>query len=164
MARRPSEPAGFMTLLEHIAADQIDLALNAADKTGAITALVDRLSRLGRITQRDAVLRAVLDREAQRSTGLGRGFALPHAKTDAVRQLLIAFGRPTRPLSFDAPDGQPVDLIALLLSPVASTAEHISALAQLNRLALNAGLRERLARAATANEFYQLLREVPASR
>ncbi len=153
-----------MNLAEHISAAHIRIPLESDNKTAAITELVDLLDHHQQITQRDAVLKAVLDREAQRSTGLGKGFALPHAKSPDITRPVIAFGRPRRPIPFDSSDGQPVDLIALLLSPVSATADHITALAQLNRLALNARLREQLAQASTAEEFHHLIRESIAAR
>jgi mannitol/fructose-specific phosphotransferase system IIA component (Ntr-type) len=153
-----------MNLAEHISVDHIKIPLESGDKVGAITELVDLLNGQGRISQRDVVLKAVLDREGQRSTGLGKGFALPHAKSEAIDRLLIAFGRPKAPIPFESSDNQPVDLIALLLSPVSATVEHITALAQLNRLALNTKLREQLAQVPTAGEFLHLICESTSSR
>ncbi|HVP12594.1 MAG TPA: PTS sugar transporter subunit IIA [Phycisphaerae bacterium] len=148
-----------MKLTDHLTAALIKVPLSAADKTQAITELVDLLTAQGCTRARDRLLAAVLQREAQRSTGIGRGFAIPHAKCDAVDRLVIAFGRAPRPLDFDAFDGQSVTLIALLASPPNATSVHIQALARLSRLVTTGTVMDALLAAKTADEFYTIVAE-----
>lgn len=146
-----------MKLTNYFPRNLLKIPLEAKDKTEAITMLVDLLVEMEVTPKRDQVLRAVLEREAQRTTGIGRGFAIPHAKCDAVSKLVIAFGRPTEPIDFAAVDGQPVRLIALLVSPSQETSTHIQALARLSRLVTNDEVLARLLSAEDAASFYQII-------
>ena len=146
-----------MKLTEHMSADMIKAPLDSTDKTAAITELVDVIVASQPGVNRDALLSAVLERESQRSTGIGKGFAIPHAKTDAVGKLLIALGRCAAPIEFQAVDGKPVDLIALLASPVQATSLHIQSLAKLTRLVNNPQTIDRLKSAESAEALYQVI-------
>lgn len=146
-----------MKLTDHLPIELVKVPLDATDKTQAITLLVDLLAKEGLTDKRDQLLEAVLEREAQRTTGIGRGFAIPHAKCDAVKKLVIAFGRPTQPIDFAAIDGQPVGLIALLVSPTSETSTHIKALATLSRLVTNDKILTGLLQAEHADAFYDII-------
>jgi mannitol/fructose-specific phosphotransferase system IIA component (Ntr-type) len=146
-----------MKLTDHLPPQLVKVPLLAKDKTAAITELVDLMISHGVSDDREQLLAAVLERESQRTTGIGRGFAIPHAKTDAVGRLVIALGRPAAPLDFGAIDGQPVRLIALLASPTKATSIHIQALAKLSRLVTNAAVMESLLSAASADRLHQII-------
>ncbi|HUN79916.1 MAG TPA: PTS sugar transporter subunit IIA [Phycisphaerae bacterium] len=146
-----------MKLTEHLTPSLVKVPLNASDKVQAITELVDLMVANGVSRDREPLLAAVLERESQRTTGIGRGFAIPHAKTDSVHQLVIAFGRTAKPLDFGAIDGAPVQLIALLASPSKDTSKHIQALARLSRLAITPAIRDGLLAAKTADAAYQII-------
>ena len=132
--------------------------LQATDKTGAITELVDMLDENGVIRDRDAVLRAVLDREASRSTGIGHGLAVPHGKSAACPRLAMAVGKPAKPIDFQSNDGQSVNFIVLLASPPGQTGPHIQALARISRLMLAEHFRRAIAQANTADELFEVIR------
>lgn len=146
-----------MKLTDHLPKALIKVPLQATDKTQAITQLVDLVAEHGYTEKRDLLLQAVLEREAQRTTGIGRGFAIPHAKCDAVQKIVIAFGRPAEPINFAAIDGQPVSLIALLVSPINATSTHIGALTSLSRLVSNGRALQGLLSAANADEVYEII-------
>ncbi len=148
-----------MKLTDYLPRSLVLVPLQATTKEQAITILVDLLAAQGFTDKRDVVLRAVLDREAQRTTGIGRGFAIPHAKCDAVGKLVVAFGRPTEPIDFAAIDGRPVKLVALLVSPTHETSTHIQALAKLSRLVTNDRVLAGLLAAADADAFYRIITE-----
>ncbi len=152
-----------MKLTDHLPKELVKIPLDAADKTQAITHLVDLLAEQGLTNERDLILEAVLEREAQRTTGIGRGFAIPHAKCDAVKKLVIAFGRPTEPIDFAAIDGQPVGLIALLVSPTTETSTHIKALTTLSRLVTHAKILTGLLNAEHTDAFYDIIVESTAA-
>ncbi|MBN1513181.1 MAG: PTS sugar transporter subunit IIA, partial [Phycisphaerae bacterium] len=103
-----------MKLTEILTKDCIRVPLEATDKTNAITELVDLLADKGRISQRDVVLQAVLDREATRSTAVGHGLAVPHGKCAGSPRLVMAVGKPAQPIDFGGKDGEPVNLIVLV--------------------------------------------------
>jgi fructose-specific phosphotransferase system IIA component len=148
-----------MKLTDHLSLPLVQVPLKARDKERAITKLVDLVAEHSQLKERDGLLEAVLEREAQRTTGIGRGFAIPHAKCSAVDQLIIAFGRTENPIDFSAVDGRPVTLIALLASPTNATSAHIQALARLSRLVTNASVMEGLLAAQTSEAFYKIIEE-----
>ena len=143
-----------MKLTEYLLPSLVKVPLDSTDKTGAITEVVDLVAAQHLTTSRDTLLKAVLEREAQRSTGVGKGFAIPHAKTDAVSRLVVAMGRTRIPIPFGAIDCQPVELIALLASPTNATSLHIQTLARLSKLVTNGAALARLLAARTPEEFY----------
>jgi len=132
----------------------IDLDLRAADKFEAIGRLAERMEVHGVLADRTAYLAAVKAREAQTSTGVGMGVAIPHGKTDAVRRPAVALGR-TMDLSWD---GEPVQLIFLLAVPANGAAtDHLEILAALAQLLLEDGFRRSLLEAATAQDALQTI-------
>lgn len=148
-----------MKLTEHLTPNLVKIPLVATDKTAAITELIDLIDAAGLLSAREPLLQSVLTRENQRSTGIGRGFAIPHAKSDSVDKLVVALGRTAQPIEFKAIDGKPVSLIALLASPISATSMHIQALAKLSRLVTNASVLDKILTAPTAAELYQVITE-----
>ena len=148
-----------MKLTEYLPPSLVRVPLRATDKSQAITELVDLLAEQGFTDGRDQLLDAVLEREAQRTTGIGRGFAIPHAKCDAVDRLAVAFGRAAEPIDFGAIDGQPVSLVALLASPTNATSLHIQALARLSRMVTNEAILDALLSAEDAAALHRVIAE-----
>lgn len=107
----------------------------------------------------DEVLRAVQDRESVLSTGIGNGVAIPHGKSAAVPELRMAAGLTRESVDFDALDGQPVKLFFLLVGPESAAGAHIKALSRISRLVRKDSVRDRLMQAASAQEFFDVLRE-----
>ncbi|HNQ24977.1 MAG TPA: PTS sugar transporter subunit IIA [Phycisphaerae bacterium] len=134
----------------------IRVPLHATTKVAAITELVDLLNANGRLTDRDVVLQAVLQREATRSTGIGQGLAVPHGKCAGCAALTMAVGKPPRPLDFGSSDGRPCELVVLLVSPVDEMGPHIQALARVSRLWLTESFRNEVADAWTAEALYEV--------
>jgi fructose-specific phosphotransferase system IIA component len=148
-----------MRLTDHLPLSLVKVPLDSRDKAGAIAELVDLLAENGITRDRDSLLAAVMERERARTTGIGRGFAIPHAKCDCVSQLVIALGRAPQPIDFAAIDGQPVQLIALLASPTRATSAHIQALAKLSRLVTNATVWQEILGATTAADLHRIISE-----
>ncbi len=117
-----------------LAPDRAAVGVKAADKREAIAALVDLLAAAGKAPDRDALLAAVLEREALAPTGLGDDCAIPHAQTDAVSETSVAVVRLAEPVGFDAPDGSPARLVVLLAGPKDTAADHLRLLSKLPRL------------------------------
>lgn len=138
--------------------DLVKAPLAAADKTAAITELVDLLASKQWTGDRDRLLADVLAREAQRTTGVGRGLAIPHAKTDACKKLVVAFGRTAQPIDFQAIDRQPVRLVVLLAGPPDQTGPHIQILARLSRMVTNDAVLKELLEAPTAADVYEIIK------
>lgn len=96
---------------------------------------------------RSTVYDALFAREKMGSTGLGLGIAIPHGRIKGLKQALGAFMRLTAPVQFDAPDGQPVGLIFVLLVPEAATEHHLQMLSELAQMFSDKAFREQLAAA-----------------
>ena len=147
-----------MKLTDILTRECVCVPLKASEKTEAITELADILAEHKRITDRDPVLQAVLERERAASTGIGQGLAVPHGKSAGCTELVMAVGKPATPMDFDSKDGKPVEIVALLASPPDKTGPHIQALAQIARLMLLDRFRAELAQAQTADELYEIIR------
>jgi fructose-specific phosphotransferase system IIA component len=131
--------------------------LKSRDKQSAIAELIDLLDANKLLLDRNAALQAVLEREQIRSTGIGTRVAIPHGKCKAVNELVMALGIAHSPIDFDSIDGKPVTIIILLVSPLDKTGPHIQALATISRLMLDEQFKDRLEKAASAEEAYELL-------
>jgi len=149
-------------LADLLTIDRIRIPLEGASKEDLLRELVAVLAESDGISDRDVVLQAVRDREAILSTGIGHGVAIPHGKSAAVPELRMAAGRTSAPVDFDALDGQPVQLVFLLVGPESAAGPHIKALSRISRLVRREDVRERLVRAGSAREFLDALREAEA--
>lgn len=152
-----------MNLARCLKADHVRLDLDAADRAGVLAALLGSLAEAGAFSlDRTAeLLGLLLDRESQASTGLENGVALPHARTDAVDRIQIAFGRSEHGVDFRAPDGQPARLIFLVLAPPQDAGEYLRALARIAAVVKSKEARRRLLRIRTAAEACQLFDATP---
>jgi len=146
-----------MKLSEILRPECVKVPLAAADKLGAIRELVSLLGQAGLVSDAETVLHSVLEREQMRSTGIGRGLAVPHGKSAACKALVMALGKPASPIDFGSRDERPVDVIVLLASPPDQTGPHIQALARVSRLMLNEAFRCELAQAEDGQSAYRAI-------
>ena len=146
-----------MILTQILKPDCIKAPPAGQDKESVITELVDLLDKSGQLIDRDSVLQAVLAREQARSTGIGSGVAIPHGKCTGISELTMAIGIIKDGLEFDSIDEKPVTIVVLLASPSDRTGPHIQALARISRLMLDAGFKDKLENAASAEEVYELI-------
>ena len=137
----------------------IKVPLEGKNKEAVITELVDLLNEARQLTDRDAVLEAVLTREQTRSTGIGAGIAIPHGKCKGVKDLVMAIGIANEPIDFASIDGKPIKVVVLLASPQDRTGPHIQALARISRLMLDEKFKEKLEIAKSAEEVYNYVSE-----
>ncbi|HSV99645.1 MAG TPA: PTS sugar transporter subunit IIA [Sedimentisphaerales bacterium] len=145
-----------MILARALSPSCVKVPLEATDKNGIITELVDSLHENGFLPDRDKTLGEIFDREHIRSTGVGRGIAIPHGRSASVHDLVLAVGVPRAPVEFDSVDGNPVSIVVLLVSPARQTGAHIQAMATISRMMLDLEFREALERASSAQAVYEL--------
>ena len=107
------------------------------------------------------IVTALQAREELGSTGLGNGFALPHARIEGIDRLFGMFTRLNRPIHFDSIDGNPVDLVFLLLIPPAAGSKHLAALASISRYLRDKEFAARLRKAPSAAALCSLLCDRP---
>ncbi|MDX9785088.1 MAG: PTS sugar transporter subunit IIA [Spirochaetia bacterium] len=147
-----------MSLIELIDKRTVKVPLEAADKQGVLRELVDLLaSATDKVSDPEALYRAVLDREALGSTGLSEGIAVPHGKTNAVKNVCLAIGVAPEGIGFDAADGKPSRLFFLIAASADKAGPHIAALADIARLARSGALINALVRARDASELIAIL-------
>ncbi len=144
-----------MRLRDILKPEWVKAPLAAGTKSAAIEELVGVLFGQGEAAEE--LKKAVLGREALRTTGIGQGVGIPHAKSRYVSNLVMAVGKPAEPIPFDSVDGRPVELIFLVVSPEDQTGAHVRALAVICRLLAEDEFRASLKRAKTAEQLYQLL-------
>ena len=140
-----------MRLSDLLPPAQIRIGLRARSKRDAIAELADLLP-LPAEGDRAAVVRAVLEREALMSTGIGRGVAVPHGKSPGVPRLMAAMATCPGGIAFDAVDGEPCRILLLLVSHPDDSGPHIRALAQVARVLNQEKAKRGLAEARTAEE------------
>ncbi len=146
-----------MKLTDILGPGCVKVPLAATTKEAAIGELIDLLDADELLTDRDQMLRAVLDREATRTTGIGHGLAVPHGKAHACNRLVMAVGKPAEPIDFQSIDKQPVKVIVLLASPPDQTGPHIQALARISRLMTMENFRNAIFRASSSAELYGII-------
>ena len=146
-----------MNLTQVLQSRCVRVPLQGKDKSSAIAELVGILDANKMLLNKDVALQAVLAREQTKSTGIGSGIAIPHGKCTAVKELVIAMGIAPQAIDFNSVDNKPVSIIILLISPVDQTGPHIQALAKISRLLLDETLRNKLTRAGSAEEVFELL-------
>ncbi len=106
---------------------------------------------------RSLVFDSLFARERLGSTALGQGVAIPHGRIKGLKEALGAFLRPAQPVPFDAPDGNPVGLVFVLLVPEKATEKHLQILSELAQMFSDKALRESLGRAPDAQALHELI-------
>ena len=137
--------------------DNIFLNLRASDKQGLITELVDRLFQNGRIPNRKAALKAILERERKASTGMENGIAIPHGKSSSVQDLITALGIKKEGIDFESADGRPSRIFVMTLCPDNRAGPHLQFLGEMSQLLDNADIRRRMLEAASVDEVLNVL-------
>jgi len=136
---------------------------SADSKRQALAAAADAAAK-GLPFKASFILDALIEREAQGSTGIGRGVAIPHARLPGLERMHAVFVRLDKPVAFDAVDDRPVDMLFALFAPEGAETQHLRALARISRLFRQSGLREQLRQARTPDALYAILsREAEAS-
>ncbi|MEI8033163.1 MAG: PTS sugar transporter subunit IIA [Chlorobiaceae bacterium] len=139
--------------------EQIALNIEPASKQQVIDKMLSLISSHAGVRDKGKLREDVFRREEDMSTGIGRKIALPHAKTDAVTEPVLAFATLKSDLDFQSIDNEPVRIIFLLATPEAMLAEHLKLLGRITRLAGRDDLRDRLILAASPEEVLELFRE-----
>ena len=149
-----------MQLFELLNPDLIFLDVPGKTRDEVLKNIVEAISKKSTVIQNpEAFYREVLERERLGSTGIGEGVAIPHARTDAVKALVLTFARTRGPINFGAEDKQPVRLIFLLAVPVRGLKSYLMTLARISRVVRKESVRQRLLNAATPEEVIQIIRE-----
>jgi fructose-specific phosphotransferase system IIA component len=128
-------------------------------KDDVINELVDLLKGDERVTDLEEVRKCVFEREEKMSTGVGKGFAIPHGKTNYVTDILAAFGKSKTPIEYNSLDGEPVHLLFLLIGKENLVAKHIKLLSRISRLMNNEEFRKKLIEAESKESILKIFEE-----
>lgn len=138
----------------------VQFDLNADSKSAVIDELVELISSSNMVKDKDQLLNDVKEREELVTTGVGYGVAFPHAKTRAVKGIVIAFGRSKEGIEFDAMDHKPVNLFFLIAAPEDAIGAHLNVMARLSFLMKSESNRQKLMEAVSPGDVLALMDNV----
>ena len=153
-------PATIGALLK----ENVHLGVDAADKDELIKRLVGELvsAEEGSDASAHEVAESVLQRESLLSTGVGYGVGLPHAKSSLVPETLVLFATTASPVDFDSVDGEPVQIVFLMVGPPSRSTAHIRILGRVSRILNNEDIRQRLLESSTVAEVIEIFESAEA--
>ena len=126
--------------------------LQATDKEGVINEMVQSLVDNGVVTDFETFKAGIMNREAQTSTGLGDGIAMPHSKNEAVKEATVLFAKSNKGVDYASLDGQPTDLFFMIAAPEGANDTHLAALAELSKYLMKPGFADKLRQASTPEQ------------
>ena len=126
--------------------------LQATDKEGVINEMIQSLVDNGVVTDFDTFKAGIMNREAQTSTGLGDGIAMPHSKNEAVKEATVLFAKSNKGVDYASLDGQPTDLFFMIAAPEGANDTHLAALAELSKYLMKPGFADKLRQASTPEQ------------
>jgi PTS system fructose-specific IIC component len=148
-----------MKITELLKRDTVIMNLTASNKEAVIDELVEKLNGANRLNSKAEFKEAILKRELQSTTGIGEGIAIPHAKTKAVKQPSICFGRSVSGINYESLDGQPAHLFFMIAASEGANNTHLETLSRLSTLLMDEGFRKQLLEAKDEDELLRLFDE-----
>ncbi|MGX7265551.1 PTS fructose transporter subunit IIABC [Enterococcus crotali] len=153
-----------MNIKDLLVKDVMIMDLQATDKKGAIDEMVQKMYDGGRISDINTYKEGILNREAQTSTGLGDGIAMPHAKNSAVKEATVLFAKSNKGVDYEALDGQPTYLFFMIAAPEGANDTHLQALAALSRLLIDPDFVAKLKETKTPEEVQNLFQSAEEAK
>ena len=148
-----------MRVSDYLKEDFCIIELKARDKEGAIKEIAEKLSLSGEIGDREKFIKDVLERESLGSTGIGHNIAIPHARTSAVKGIIIGFGKSDSGIDFNALDEEKVNLIFLMGAGPEELNLYLRVLAELSKLLMNNSFRQALLSANNEKEIIKVIKD-----
>lgn len=150
-----------MNLAEVVCPDAIIPGLTSKDRNTVITELVSILGKAGHLGKgnEQKIIKAVIKRENEASTGLGKGVAVPHVKHPSVKKPVAAVGLSSEGIDFSALDKKPVYVVILMVSPVDDPEAHLKAMENIFKHLQKEKFRSFLRQSSTEKEIYELMKE-----
>ena len=144
-----------MKISDVLTEDMVVTGLDGETKDDVINALIDLVATSPKVKDKEKVRGAIFEREKIMSTGVGNGFAIPHGKSEAVTDIVAAFGVTARPIDYQSLDEKPVRLIFLLVGKDNLVGPHIKLLSRISRLMNKEQFRKRLLELQTPHEIME---------
>ncbi|HEL1933399.1 TPA: PTS sugar transporter subunit IIA [Streptococcus suis] len=152
-----------MKIQDVLKKDVMLLDLQATSKEAVIDEMIASLVEKGYVTDFDVFKTGIMNREAQTTTGLGDGIAMPHAKNAAVKEATVLFAKSNKGVDYASLDGQPTDLFFMIAAPEGANDTHLAALAELSKYLMKAGFADRLRAATNPEEVISVFDEAEAA-
>lgn len=146
-----------MNIYEILSIETIIPNIEASDKDSLLKMMIDMLNDTGKVKDKIRASKEIFERERIMSTGVGKGIALPHAKTSAVDNSLGALITLSKPLDFEALDGNPVNIVFMLLGTEDNVGKHLKLLSKISRIMNNDDFRTAIINSKTASEIYNFI-------
>jgi len=137
--------------------------LSAKTKEEVINSMVEVISQSPKVLDKEKVRGAIFEREKIMSTGVGNGFAIPHGKTDAVADIVAAFGVTAEPIDYQSLDDKPARLVFLLVGKDSMVGPHIKLLSRISRLMNKEEFRNKLMMSKSSHEILEAFRQEEAN-
>lgn len=147
-----------MNISDFLKEEVFKLQLESKNKRGVIEELADLLLATKKVKNRKVLLEAIIKREELESTGIGEGVAIPHARSNAVKDVALAFGLSREGIEFGSGDRRPAHFVFLIVAPVAKDIEYIRLLASVARLLSRGDFRKKAKKVSSYKEMVELIK------
>jgi mannitol/fructose-specific phosphotransferase system IIA component (Ntr-type) len=147
-----------MKLTDYLKPEYVEVGLKADSKDALLDKMVDLAARNPHVLDARKVRTAILEREKIMSTGVGKNFAIPHGKTDAVDDIVISFAVTAQPINYDSMDNEPVRLVLLLVSRDSLVGQRLKLLSRASKIMNSDTAREALMAAKSVEELLSIFR------
>lgn len=152
-----------MKIQDVLRKDVMLLDLQATSKEAVIDEMITSLVDKGYVTDFEVFKTGILNREAQTTTGLGDGIAMPHAKNAAVKVATVLFAKSNKGVDYASLDGQPTDLFFMIAAPEGANDTHLAALAELSKYLMKPGFADKLRSVSSPEEVIAVFDEAEAA-
>ncbi|WP_455660526.1 PTS fructose transporter subunit IIABC [Pradoshia sp.] len=146
-----------MKITDLLKKETIILHLSSSNKQEVIDELVNKLDEAGRLSDREGYKQAIIKREEQSTTGIGEGIAIPHAKSKAVKNAALCFGRSKNGIDYESLDGQPAKLFFMIAAPEGANDTHLDTLSKLSSMLMYDDFRQALMDARSADDILSII-------
>lgn len=147
-----------MKLVNYLRPEYIGIGIEARSKDDLIEKMVDLAAKNPKVYDKDKVFAAIIERERIMSTGVGKGFAIPHGKSDAVGEIVLAFGVTKEPVDYASMDNEPVSLVLLLVSRDQDVGLRLKLLSRASKVMNSDTAREAFLKATSPEEVMEIFR------
>ncbi|HEY9188302.1 MAG TPA: PTS sugar transporter subunit IIA [Bacteroidota bacterium] len=145
-----------MKISDVLEVELISNKIPGTDKEEVLNNMIELVSKSSKVRDKEKIRDAIFNRERIMSTGVGKGFAIPHGKTDGITDMVAAFGITENEIDFESLDGEPVRLIFLLVGKENLVGPHLKLLSRISRLLNSEDFRTKLLNAKSPQEIYNL--------
>ncbi len=146
-----------MQINDYLKLEAVNLELESKDKKSILKELFGKLSKCSEVNDEKKCYEDLMERENLGSTGIGKGVAIPHAKTDGVDKIIMTIGISKNPIYFDSIDDEDVRIFFMFLAPTNLSQEYLVLLAKISRFIREDKFREQLLNASSKEEIKEIL-------